>query len=226
MKHINEILPVVIKQIEDRNMSSFVELPRNKKSLSSRKTTFGIGINDANYMTQHRVNGIIKRCPYFSKWVGILERCYDKKRQAKAPTYIGCTVAPEWLYFSNFRKWMETKDWIGKEIDKDILYPGNKIYSPDNCVFVDKSINALLTSRAAMRGEYPQGVHWHKASSSFVSDININGKKKHLGCFNTVAEAQKAYITEKIRVIRAVQSNNPEISEGLERHIKIMENIL
>jgi len=39
---------------------------------------------------------------------------------------------------------MERQDWEGKHLDKDILIPGNKIYSPDRCIFVSSLINLLI----------------------------------------------------------------------------------
>jgi hypothetical protein len=45
-------------------------------------------------------------------------------------------------------------------LDKDILYKGNKIYSPDTCVFVPQEINALFVKNDANRGDLPIGVFY------------------------------------------------------------------
>ena len=40
------------------------------------------------------------------------------------------------------------------------------------------------------------GVSWHKASNKWATQIAINGKRKHLGCFTDELEASLAYQKE------------------------------
>jgi len=70
------------------------------------KLVCGVGINDADYEVQPIINGKRVMCPFYAKWVGMLERCYSEKFQNKWPTYIGCYVILDWIYFSNFKYWM------------------------------------------------------------------------------------------------------------------------
>lgn len=91
-----------------------------------KKTIYGVGTNDANYLVVNK--GV--RCPYYKKWSSMLERCFSKSLHKKHPTYIGCTVCNEWLLFSNFRSWMMKQEWVGMELDKDIISIGNKKYCP------------------------------------------------------------------------------------------------
>ena len=76
----------------------------------------------------------------YSHWRGMLMRCYDQKYLQKYPTYIDCTVCEDWLNFSNFQQWYNKNYYeIPGEtmcLDKDILVKGNKVYSPDTCIFV------------------------------------------------------------------------------------------
>ncbi|MEN1899919.1 hypothetical protein AAIP21_27495 [Pseudomonas aeruginosa] len=44
---------------------------------------------------------------------GVLRRCYSKSGEIPA-SYDGCRIADEWLTFSNFKRWMESRPW--KEI--------------------------------------------------------------------------------------------------------------
>ena len=99
----------------------------------------------------------------------------------------------------NFRSWMETQDWKGKELDKDILFQGNKVYSPDTCVFVDKGVNLLLNSCAASRGEWPIGVHWNEQNQKFQSGCNnpFTRKREYLGYFNCPNQAHQAWKKRK-----------------------------
>ena len=41
------------------------------------------------------------------------------------------------------------------------------------------------------------GVGWHKQHGKWIARIQLNGRRKHLGLFNTAEEASKAYVTAK-----------------------------
>jgi hypothetical protein len=41
------------------------------------------------------------------------------------------------------------------------------------------------------------GASWHKRHKRFISFIKVDGKRKHLGYFDTAEEAHAAYITAK-----------------------------
>jgi len=82
----------------------------------------------------------------YSRWVNMIKRCYDSKVQEKHPTYIGCTVCDEWLCFSNYHKWFVSNYIDGFEVDKDKKVAGNKVYSPDTCLFISKTENSQLSS--------------------------------------------------------------------------------
>ena len=185
------------------------------------KLVHGVGINDADYPVNPL--GPDKKgrmCPYYDVWHNMLRRAYDPKYAARYPTYIGVTVCEEWHSFMAFRAWMETQDWEGKQLDKDIIVPGNKVYSPATCVFVLSEINSLLTDGAAQRGKWPIGVSWHKASNKFCAHIKEGGKKQHLGSFATPEAAHIAWRKEKLRIVRAAarECDDPRVSAGLLRH--------
>ena len=82
-----------------------------------------------------------KVTPAYDKWQAMLQRCYDPKVHEKFPTYIGCTVCAEWHNFQVFAEWFYTQDFVGNELDKDILCKGNKVYSPTTCLLVSKYAN-------------------------------------------------------------------------------------
>jgi len=192
-------------------MNKFPVIPANKQSLSNRKLIHGVGINDADYVVRPTVNGKTVICPFYITWTHMLERCYRPNFHAKHPTYVGCSVSKEWLIFSNFRSWMVKQDWENKHLDKDLLIQGNKVYSPETCLFVTPAINTLLIDSGAIRGKYPIGVSFHKPTSKFKSQCKAGGKNKHLGYFNTPEEASDAYKLFKYEVIAetAIQQNEP-----------------
>lgn len=164
--------------------NQFIEKPVNKRALSCRKLVYGVGINDADYMTNMiTTEGKQITCPYYQKWIDILQRTHSEKYFIRYPTYRGCSVCDEWLLFSRFRSWMESQDWEGKCLDKDVIKPGNKIYSPDNCVFVSQHVNLILTTRKRFRGSLPIGVHINK--DKFGSALCVNKQPVNLGTYDT-----------------------------------------
>ena len=184
--------------------TKFKEITASKRSVSRRRLVCGIGVNDSDYITSFKIEGRWITCPYYTKWVSMLTRCYSQKFHARRPTYIGCSVIPEWLIFSNFRAWMIKQNWREMHLDKDVLVPGNKTYSPDVCAFISRDLNNLLGDNAAIRGKYPQGVCWSKDHKSFEAQIKRFGKRRYIGRYKTVEHAESAYKTEKAKHIREV----------------------
>lgn len=188
----------------------FNELPVTELSLSRRRLVYGVGVNDANYLTQPRVNGKQLRCPIYSRWTLMLSRCYCPIIQKRYPTYKGCTVCPEWLMFSGFKGWMIQQDWQGNHLDKDLLIQGNKVYSPETCLFVNQSINLLLNSNKSRRGKYPIGASFSKRSKRILSSVVLKGSAVRLGLFDTPEEASDAYKIAKYEIIRKVAEEQTE----------------
>jgi hypothetical protein len=155
----------------------------------------------------------------------MLKRAYSPAYHARFPTYIGVTVCEEWHSFMAFRAWMEPQDWEGKHLDKDIIAPGNKVYSPDTCVFVPQALNKLLTDCGAARGEWPIGVYWEKSCKKFTAHITEGGKKRHLGVFTCPHEAHMAWRKAKVRLVRetAREQDDPRIYAGLLLHAALIE---
>ena len=195
--------------------------------MKKKKLVYGVGINDADYVVKVNEtigyeNGKQKRrlvwlCPFYGRWVNMLARCYSTSYKQINPTYEGCSVCEEWLRFSNFRAWMEKQDWEGKHLDKDLLNPRNKVYSPEACVFVDERVNIFLTECSAARGEYMIGVYWDKSKDKFRAVCRSAGKSKHLGCFGTEIEAHKAWLAFKLKQakILAAEQTDPRVAKAL-----------
>lgn len=138
-------------------------------------------------------------------WVGMIERCYDNKYHIKKPTYKGCTVCDEWLNFQNFAKWYTEHEYYGisgYQLDKDILITGNKKYSPETCELVPSQINSLLLDSKKSRGDYPIGVTLYRGR--YKSTISIDGKRVHLGLYDTIKEASDVYHKSKMYNIKRV----------------------
>jgi len=188
------------------------------------KLVYGVGINDADYnVTEHAmVDGkwkIVRICPFYRVWSHMLERCCSDKLQNRYPTYKGCSVVEEWKTFSKFKAWMEQQDWKGKQLDKDLLFHGNKIYGPDHCVFVDRTVNSFMTESTSTRGEWPIGVAWHKNRSKFDSHCNnpFTKKLEHLGLFMCPNEAHQVWLKRKRELAHelAALQTDPRVAKAL-----------
>ena len=133
----------------------------------------------------------------------MLKRCYDPKYHEKEPTYINCKVCKEWSNFQEYGQWFIDNyyeiEGERMDLDKDILHKGNKIYSPDTCIFVPHRINTLFIKKDSNRGNYPIGVCYDKQNKKFrarcrIYDFKENkSKNKHLGLYDTPEQAFNAY---------------------------------
>lgn len=161
---------------------------------------------------------IDKKC--YQLWRGMLSRCYEERYHLEQPTYIGCSVCDEWLNITNFKKWFDENYVEGWQIDKDILYKGNKVYSPQTCCFVPGIINSTFTKSNSSRGDYPIGVSYRKDSNRFTSSITIENKHVKLGCYDNPEDAFFAYRQAKETRIKELANKwkdklKPNVYEAL-----------
>ena len=191
-------------------------------SRSTAKLVYGIGVNDADYVTQRTetigyLNGKQKKklvwvCPYYRVWNSMLQRCYSPKFQERKPTYKGCSVSEEWLRFSNFKRWMESQDWEGLQLDKDLLFSGNKVYSGETCVFVSGMVNNFTIDSGAARGEWLIGVSWNKGECKFRSQCRnpLTKKQEHLGYFTCEEEAHQTWLKRKLELAHLLSAEQTD----------------
>ena len=188
--------------VEHRQYSSFLKGQiKNPFSPSVHGVGF-MGIGD--YKSQDE-NGKETKC--HATWKSIHQRCYSSKLHEKYPTYKGCTVCKEWNNYQEFAKWDNENYYeVGNErmnLDKDILKKGNKVYSPETCIYVPQSINSLFTKCDKVRGELPIGVT--KNRNKFQATLRKGtGKQICLGIYQTAEEAFFAYKKAKEAYIKEV----------------------
>lgn len=178
------------------------------------KFVAGIGINDLDYTVCKFVNGKRETCPFYQKWRDMLKRCYRDDVSGKKPSYADCVVCEEWKHFSNFKSWMETQDWEGKQLDKDLLGDG-KLYSPENCCFINKMTNVFILESSSSRGKYPIGVSFHNKSKKYIARCNnpFIGKSESLGYFNCPEKANQAWLKRKTELAHFIANN--EVDEKI-----------
>ena len=197
----------------------FHKIPASKNSISNRTLIYGVGINDANYATNRRVNGKRIMCPTYMKWSRMLERSYSEKFKAKNPTYSDCYVCKEWLTFSSFAEWYERNFIDGYQLDKDIKEKGNKEYSPSKCLFVPRCINTLMLNKPSKKSNYPSGVSFCSTTKRLQVKINIDNKHVFIGRFDSVKPASDAYKKAKNSEILRKCEQYPEFAKYLNKHM-------
>lgn len=120
------------------------------------------------YKTRHSPpsNKKTKECQL---WENIRNRCeyLPFKDETRFGKYAGIDSCPEWKDFQNFAKWFFSVKELGYfhegwQLDKDLLLKGNKIYSPQTCVFLPEDINKSLNTKSRTRGELPMGLSYAK----------------------------------------------------------------
>lgn len=176
------------------------------------KTIFNIGyIGEGRYNVS--ING--KHTKHYDIWNRMLCRCYDPKYIQKHPTYEQCEVCEPWHNFQIFAEWFEDNYYEIEEqimnLDKDILIKGNKIYSPDTCIFVPQNINKLFTKRNNDRGNFPVGVSYNKSSKKYKAYCNTDKKQNFLGYYNTPEEAFQVYKNFKEKYIKEVANQYKDV---------------
>lgn len=152
---------------------------------------FGKGIYTARYKT-------------YQIWRNMFQRCYDENWKLNNKTYKDCIIDERWHCYQDFSKWYDENSIKNFDLDKDILFKGNKIYGPDTCCFVPDEINSLLVANDINRGDYPIGVSVYlgKNVTKYISQLSINNKHIQLGRFDTVEEAFLKYKEEKEKQIK------------------------
>ena len=142
----------------------------------------------------------------YSIWNGVRQRCYNENIRHLTPSYQEVEMSENFKRYSYFKEWCNKQigfDQVGWQLDKDILFKGNKVYSEDTCCFVPPEINILFTKANRIRGKYPIGIYEDKQAGKFKVRISVNGKQKHIGryycekeAFNAYKQAKEAYIKE------------------------------
>ena len=108
---------------------------------------------------------------------------------------------------------MEQQDWHGKCLDKDIIVPGSKLYSPETCAFVLNATNLFVNARDACRGDYPIGVSLLKRTNKYQARCKnpFIGKDEYLGCFSTPEEAHEAWRKRKHELAQIVAATESDL---------------
>lgn len=153
----------------------------------------------------HKVSENSKITSAYSVWEKMIARC-TKEREGQYRTYLNiCFVNKSWYNFQNFAKFFYEDGYRkdGWNLDKDILFKGNKEYGPDTCCFVPQEVNKVVLLQNKYRGEFPIGVSYSSSEGKFKWSCKAPCGTKDVGgsansaeeAFNLYAKAKKVRIT-------------------------------
>lgn len=181
-----------------------------------RKLVCGVGVYEKGEF-KCRVNGIMTR--EYDAWKHMLNRCYNFKNHLDCPTYMLCSVTPEWLYFQNFAKWFNENYPVTEgdyELDKDLKVFGNKVYSPTTCMILPHNVNNFTLDNNKRRGTY-----LHRKTKKYMSRCKnpITRKCDYLGVFDSELEAHLAWRKRKSELAYelAIIQTDAEVGSALLR---------
>lgn len=131
----------------------------------------------------------------YDRWRDMLRRCYDKKNKLyKDYGAVGVVVCDEWKYFPNYVRDIEGKENSDKlkndsknwQIDKDIKYKNNKIYSNDTTLIVTRIENTKERNER-------QG---NPSKHNMVKVLQLNEYGDIVNKFDSIALASESFGTE------------------------------
>ena len=159
----------------------------------------------------------IDRSVAMKKYRNMMNRCYNKKVQARKPYYKGVIVCEQWKNDADsFVDWVndnyyEIEGEKTVELDHDILEKGSKIYSPETCIFAPQRINSMFGGSHNKRdGSLPTGVVEIKKG---IYKPQVPG---YNSSFDNVEEAWEIYKRYKeARIINIAQEYKGRIPDKL-----------
>lgn len=128
----------------------------------------------------------------------MMTRATAKRYKDKFPTYKDVSVEGNIKDYNYFVEWSRQQVGFGKQgwvLDKDVLFPKNKIYSEETCVFIPAVINSFYAFvKTTNTNEFPFGVSWCESENKFKAYCSqLNGKNKTLGRFDSAEQAGESY---------------------------------
>jgi hypothetical protein len=143
----------------------------------------------------------------------MIRRCFSQAEQARRPMSKTPICSKEWIYRSNFQRWYFSQpthyDCVGQklQLDKDLLYFNNSLYSEDTCVLIPKYLNFLFkkSSRTEMPWVYKQEKSQNMINElrrPFRASVYHQGKHIEVGFFTTALEGHLAAQLIKIDCIQ------------------------
>lgn len=142
-----------------------------------------------------------------SMWYAIKERCKENgAHQSKRPKYAGCSIGFDDI--DDFKSWAADQPGFGcrdergrrYHLDKDLLSPGNKVYSREFCVIVPARINTLMLDCGS---QISTGASVHKATGKWQARVQTLSGREYLGLYASREDACAAWKSAKALAIES-----------------------
>lgn len=170
-------------------------------------TVCGVGMIGDKYPASKNY----KHLKEYIAWKSMIHRCFDKNFKNIRCTYENAICCDEWLLYENFYEWLHSQDnfekWLNGDrwaIDKDILYKGNEIYSPQTCCLVPNNVNILFVKSDSDKGILPIGVKKNGKGYSSTCSNPFTNKIEYLGTTSTQEQTFQLYKSYKEDIIKRV----------------------
>ena len=168
---------------------------------SNKNIIHGVAVNDL--ISVSKIKG--KRQPAYLTWINLLNRTASSLTK-RNKSYLDCKICDEWLSFNSFKEWFDKNYVDGYSIDKDILCPGNRCYSPQYCRFVPQEINSLFVRKPRQKHkELPTGVSYNY--DKYRAQVRHVGRTIFIKTFSTIQDAREAYLIAKRNLVDSIADN-------------------
>lgn len=185
----------------------------------------GVGTVDVDFVVTWEEGSTKKYDKSYAAWRGVLRRCFNEKLKNKYPTYSKCSLAEQWLSFSNFDSWFVPRYRYGYHIDKDILFVKNKVYGPDTCILVPSWVNNFVLFNSDVA--YPL-VHKTESGKWLYKGVSIRGVRDSSRIFESEAEALSYFLDRKQYFLDVNRQDLDEIDNklysSLSKHVEYRRN--
>ena len=162
----------------------------NKKEVRgsslSRGDTTSCGCLLANMSTTHGLSN----SPEYPVWASMKQRCLNENYIGyKNYGGRGITFSESWNSFESFIEDMGSKPYPQASLER---IDNDKGYSKDNCKWASRHQQSVNQRIRSDNKTGHRGVCFRPVQKKYYSQISINGKKIHLGCFLNIEDAIKA----------------------------------
>ena len=159
----------------------------------------GVGI----YKPSYKHNGITIPEKSYQTWYKMHIR--SENNCEYKPQYTDVKICKEWFNYQNFANWYNENYYEVENdfmcLDKDIMIPNSRIYSPETCCFLPNRLNEIFhnMNRTKSNG-LPIGIEYAKRKTDKdgyrvkVTYVDDNGNRRYVRkTFDELEDAKKFY---------------------------------